>query len=528
MAASSNRCKWWPLRAMLGRVLRLGVAGAMVGGFYVSYRDNDLKHLGVCRVARSAIAVGSIVIDYKASFRNLKETDEQYADTRHGFHQRCAERLLKLCCANGGCYIKVGQHIAALEYLVPEEYTTTLKVLHANAPQSTLSSVRKVIKEEFGKELEEIFEEFDEEPLGCASLAQVHKAKLRTSENNNGGKTVAVKVQHNDVYQNSFTDMKVMELLGRLVDWGFPEFSLLWLVEETKINLPKELDFAHEAGNCIEAKKRLNHLPWLRVPFVWEQWTTRRVLVMDFEQGGFVNDKSYLLKHNLSPYKVVGRLGQMYSEMIFEQGFVHCDPHPGNILVNPNGDLILLDHGLYSRLSTKFREQYARLWLAIIDGDVKGIESVAIEMKVPANLTKIFTSIVAGRRWKAVAQGTLSQSGNASELREIKEFASRHIDLINAVLRAVPREMLLLFKTNDLLRGIEASLGTRHAAKSFVTMAQCCVRGVYARKLHEPKLLAVNRLMLHVQEWFYLIRISIYQWLRWFMFTLADSFQFSK
>lgn len=66
-----------------------------------------------------------------------------------------------------------GQHIAALEYLVPEEYTTTLKVLHANAPQSTLSSVRKVIKEEFGKELEEIFEEFDEEPLGCASLAQV-------------------------------------------------------------------------------------------------------------------------------------------------------------------------------------------------------------------------------------------------------------------------------------------------------------------------------------------------------------------
>lgn len=137
-----------------------------------------------------------------------------------------------------------------------------------------------------------------------ASTLQVHKAKLRTSENNNGGKTVAVKVQHNDVYQNSFTDMKVMELLGRLVDWGFPEFSLLWLVEETKINLPKELDFAHEAGNCIEAKKRLNHLPWLRVPFVWEQWTTRRVLVMDFEQGGFVNDKSYLLKHNLSPYKV--------------------------------------------------------------------------------------------------------------------------------------------------------------------------------------------------------------------------------
>lgn len=219
---------------------------------------------------------------------------------------------------------------------------------------------------------------------------------------------------------------------------------------------------------------------------------------------------------------MVERLGKLYSEMIFEKGFVHCDPHPGNILVDRRGNLVLLDHGLYSRLSDEFRDQYARMWLAIIHRDVQGIENVALEMKVPSHLTKILTSIVTGRRWRAIEEGSISRSGGASEEREVKEFAARHVDLINAVLRTVPREMLLLFKTNDLLRGIEASLGTRHVAKSFVTMAQCCVRGVYGRKMREPKLSSTTRLALWIRQWTYLVSISLQQWLRWFTLVLTE------
>lgn len=98
--------------------------------------------------------------------------------------------------------------------------------------------------------------------------------------------------------------MAVMELLGRLVDRMFPEFSLLWLVDETKLNLPKELDFLIEADNCNEARRILGHLPWLRIPQVWSKYTTKRVIVMDYEEGGFVNDRSYLEKHRISPYQV--------------------------------------------------------------------------------------------------------------------------------------------------------------------------------------------------------------------------------
>lgn len=500
---------------MLRRALKFGTVGALVGGSYFSLRYNDLNHLALCRVGRSIKTVGGIVVDYKVSFWGIQEESEGYPDIRHGFHLRSAQRLLKLCCDNGGCFIKVGQHVAALEFLLPEEYIDTLKVLHANAPQSSLESVKKVINEELGTKCNEVFVDFDEEPIGCASLAQVHKAKLSS------GETVAVKVQHDKVYRNSFTDMAVMEALGRLIDKLFPEFSLLWLVEETKKNLPNELDFVNEARNCEKVQKILSSLPWVQVPEINWDLTTKRLLVMEYVEGGFVNDRKYLERNGISPDLVASRLGKLYSEMIFVRGFIHCDPHPGNILVRKDGNLVLLDHGLYADLSDNFRMQYANMWLSIIQRDIKGIEDVARDMGVPDHLTRILASILTGRRWKAIESGDISKSSNSSETKEIKDYASKHVDLINAVLRSVPREMLLLLKTNDLLRGIESALGTRHKAKSFVTMSQCCVKAVYAdRRQKAGGLVALCSLM--VGEFFTQLTITISQWFRWFIVAASD------
>ncbi|XP_003748356.1 uncharacterized aarF domain-containing protein kinase 1 [Galendromus occidentalis] len=502
---------------MLRRATKLACLGAAAGGTYLSFQHNDLKHLAVCRVSRSMFTVGGIVADYKTSLSRVEETAPNYSEIRHGFHQRSAERLLKLCCENGGCYIKVGQHVAALEFLLPEEYITTLKVLHANAPQSSLESVKRVLSEELGRPYEEVFDDFDEKPIGCASLAQVHKAKLRN------GDTVAVKVQHNNVYRNSFTDMTVMEGLGRLVDKLFPEFSLLWLVDETKINLPKELDFVNEANNCDKVRGLLKSLPWVRVPRIRRDLTTKRVLVMDYEDGGFVNDKEYLIRNKISPITVAQRLGKLYSEMIFVNGFVHCDPHPGNILVDSQGDLILLDHGLYSQLSDRFRLQYTNMWLALIRRDIPAVERIAVEMEVPAYLTKILASILTGRRWKSIEVGEIAKSNTDAEAKEIKAWASEHVDLINAVLQKVPREMLLLFKTNDLIRGIESSLGVSRMAKSFVTMSQCCVRAVYGEKLKNSG--RVSRVTLNFAKWLSLLKISVQQWFLWMTVVVSDRFR---
>ena len=121
-------------------------------------------------------------------------------------HLRSALRLRDLCCINGGAYIKVGQYIGTLDYLLPVEYVQTMKVLHSDAPQSPLSDIYTVIVEELGFPVEKLFLNFEEKPLGAASLAQVHKATLKD------GRTVAVKVQHRDVQKNAAVDMKTVEV----------------------------------------------------------------------------------------------------------------------------------------------------------------------------------------------------------------------------------------------------------------------------------------------------------------------------
>ena len=214
--------------------------------------------------------------------------------------------MLRLCELNGGTYIKVGQHLGALDYLIPSEYVSTMRVLHNHCPQTDYKDVLSVIREDLGCEVmnhwiqlywalkfiwffilfmfqpSEVFQSIEETPLGSASLAQVHKAKLLD------GSTVAVKVQHPLVKSYSQVDLKSMEVrdskhliyatkiwekctfdqvLFRMVSWFFPEFKLMWLLDETKLNLPCELNFTMEGQNAEKTAKLLKHLSWLHVSY---------------------------------------------------------------------------------------------------------------------------------------------------------------------------------------------------------------------------------------------------------------------
>ena len=121
-------------------------------------------------------------------------------------HLRSAERLYDVCCHNGGIFIKVGQHLGALDYLLPKEYTKTFKRFHNNAPEMSLDTLKTVLQEDLGKKAEDIFDTIEAEPLGAASLAQCHKARLKD------GRLVAVKVQFPSVRTNAETDLKAMEV----------------------------------------------------------------------------------------------------------------------------------------------------------------------------------------------------------------------------------------------------------------------------------------------------------------------------
>ena len=143
-----------------------------------------------------------------------------------------------------------------------------------------------------------------------------------------------------------------MDFLVRVVNWVFPKFEFMWLAEEMRKNLPLELDFRQEGKNAEKVSKMYANYDWLKVPKIFWTLTSDRILVMEYCSGGHIDDKKYIEQNGIDRSLLSKIVGQMYADMIFHHGFVHCDPHPGNVLVrknkNGNDEVVLLDHGLYT------------------------------------------------------------------------------------------------------------------------------------------------------------------------------------
>ncbi|XP_026975989.1 aarF domain-containing protein kinase 1 isoform X5 [Sagmatias obliquidens] len=444
---------------MARRALKLAswtsMALAASGVYLYSNKYLDLNDFGAVRVGRAVATTAAISYDYLTSLRSVPYGSEEYLQLRSKVHLRSARRLCELCCANRGTFIKVGQHLGALDYLLPEEYTSTLKVLHSQAPQSSMQEVRQVIREDLGKEIHDLFMSFDDTPLGAASLAQVHKAVLHD------GRTVAVKVQHPKVQAQSSKDILLME-----------------------------------------------------VPQIYWELSTKRVLLMEFVDGGQVNDRDYMERNNIDVNEISRHLGKMYSEMIFVNGFVHCDPHPGNVLVRKcpgtgKVEIVLLDHGLYQVLTEEFRLDYCHLWQSLIWTDMKNVKKYSQRLGA-GDLYPLFTCMLTARSWDSVNRGIGQTPVTATEDSEIRNNAANYLPQISHLLNLVPRQMLLIFKTNDLLRGIEAALGTRASATSFLNMSRCCVKALAAHKKKNTRSF-FRRTQISFSEAFNLWQINLHE-----------------
>ncbi|XP_005187378.1 aarF domain-containing kinase 1 isoform X2 [Musca domestica] len=496
---------------MIRRVLTYSVLGASAVGTGLSLHTNDydINSLGIVRLSRSAVAVIDVAMTYKRElyYREWDKNSPEYKAEKSRVHTMAAQRLLQLICVNKGVYIKVGQHIGALDYLLPKEFVQTMKVLHSNAPQNPIEDLYKVIKQDLKRNAEDIFDDFEREPLGTASLAQVHKAKLKT------GEVVAVKVQHPYVKGNSRVDMATMELAVKVLALIFPDFKIQWLVDESKKNLPIELDFLNEGKNAEKVQQQFQKYKWLRIPHIHWDFCSPRVLVMEYIEGGQVNDLEYIKRNNINPFSIANKIGQLYSEMIFNTGFVHSDPHPGNILVRkqPGKDveIILLDHGLYANLTDKFRYDYSKLWLSILSVDRVGMRKYSQNLGIKGDLYGLFACMVTGRPWETLAKGVNKVKYSKEEKDTLQQNTSLVLPHISDVLEQVDRQMLLILKTNDLIRGIESTLHTQNRMTSFWVMSKCCLRSSFG----EEKTLAktkTKRLGLVLRERWEIFKLNVY------------------
>ena len=388
-----------------------------------------------------------ITLNYKA------ETEEKYSSLLKACHKRCAERTLRVLEQNGSIFIKLGQHLSSMNYLLPLEWTMTFIPLQDKCPVSSYESIEQMFLKDTGSSIASHFDEFETKPIGAASLAQVHLAKLKDS-----GKKVAVKVQHPALEEWVPLDLALTRFTFSTLKKFFPEYDLEWLSDEMELSLPQELDFALEGRNAMRTKEYFQRIPGspLVVPNV--EWGLRRILVMEYIAGHRTDDLNYIDINDIDRDEVSAALARIFNEMIFGDTPLHCDPHGGNIAIRknsskqrPNFDIILYDHGLYRDISKRLRRDYAKLWLAVIDADEQRMRKSAFDVAgITDDQFPLFASTITGRGYMAATKSVVSTRTDEEKEVISEALADGMLTQLVQLLGKVPRIILLILKTNDL------------------------------------------------------------------------------
>ncbi|XP_057807290.1 uncharacterized protein LOC131021974 [Salvia miltiorrhiza] len=451
-------------------------------GKTINFPPNFLN--GVVRSSRALFTISSCVVDYKYSLHGLPADSKEYGFTLSEIHLRSARRIQNLCDTNKGFYVKAGQFVAAARQ-VPHEYSSTLSSLQDQAIPCNFEAVKEVIVKSLGKDLSEIFLSFDQQAVAAASIAQVHRAILKDHQE------VAVKVQYPGLeYQMKF-DLTTMALLSRTVAWFFPEYRFKWMVSEFTKSIASELDFIQEAKNSERAANNFKSNKMVKFPFVYWDFTSRQVLTMQFCEGQKIDDLEYLKRMGISPLEVAKTLIDVFAEMIFVHGFLHGDPHPGNILVSPDGrncfTLVILDHGIYKQLPEELRKNYCHLWEALIRLDTQKIQQLGETFGV-GKYARYFPIIFTGRTINS--KSSLGRGMSPEEKKHLKEEVKfLKMEDVSSFMESLPPEFLTILRTDGLLRSLISKLGAPQRTR-LLTYAKCALRGLSAEASSESVYIA--------------------------------------
>ncbi|KXT18291.1 hypothetical protein AC579_2869 [Pseudocercospora musae] len=454
--------------------------------------SEEARHTYVAaqRCGRVGVVLYLNIADYRKILKREDWDDPKFQEDISACHKRCALRTLHAMEKNGSIFIKLGQHLTSLNYLLPNEWCDTFIPLQDKCPVSSFPSIDEMVKLDTGKSLEDYFSDFAAEPIGAASLAQVHIARLKDS-----GERVAVKVQHPGLDEWAALDMWLTKNTFRTLKYWFPEYDLTWLSDEMEVSLPKELDFREEGHNAKRMKEYFrDHVPNSPLIIPEVKWADRRILVMEYMTGHRPDDLEYLDANGISRDEVSAALARIFNEMIFGDGApLHCDPHGGNMAIRVNNnkrkprnfDIILYDHGLYRDIPQHLRRAYAHMWLAVLDTDIPKMRKYAYEIAgIGDDEFPIFASAITGRDYTVLAND-VTKERNAEEKRSLTDQLGEDlIEKLVGMLGRVPRIILLILKTNDLTRSLDENLHTSQGPiRSFLILARYAAHCVYEEQL---------------------------------------------
>jgi len=287
------------------------------------------------------------------------------------------ERLRMALEELGPAFIKLGQMLSMRPFLVPPEFVRELSRLQDDVSPIGYPQVRDAILEGLGRDPEELFADVDKKPLASASLAQVHRAA--TPE----GDEVIVKVQRPGVQQMIMEDMSILKDLAGLLVKHLPEsrrYDPLGIVEELERTTRREVDFTNEARNMEIFSRNFAGDETVHVPRVYWELSSSRVLTVERIDGVKISKLERFQENDLDRRIIARRGGRALLKQVFEDGFFHADPHPGNLFVLPGNIIAPVDYGMMGRLSPEMMLQLSQLLVALFHRDVAELSRLYLEM----------------------------------------------------------------------------------------------------------------------------------------------------
>ena len=411
-------------------------------------------HVRAYRFASVMSLAARVYIRYKAIqlwSRHVSAKNENRRYRRQDL--RAARALYRASIRLEGLLIKASQFIATRADILPDEWVETLSGLHDRVPPRPFATIRSQVERELGRPLEAMFAEFGPAPLAAASLAQVHAARTHD------GRRCAVKVQYPGIEGIVRADLRNLMFTLRLLARLEPDFDFRILTRELLKYLPMELDFLNEARNCETIRRNLADRSDVVIPRVYRDLSTRRVLTMELLDGIKVTDVAAIERAGIDKHQVAQKLIEIFTEMILRDGFFHADPHPGNILVRPGPQLVLLDFGLAKDFPPAFRDAMVRLTFAILTSNRAEILAAFHDLGFRTRNDSPETLLM-------IANLFLGNSVKRNRAYADRELISEFSEELPRTLRAnpiveVPADVLLVNRVMGLMSGIGKTLDSQ-------------------------------------------------------------------
>lgn len=277
----------------------------------------------------------------------------------------------------GPTFIKVGQLFSTRADLFPSEYVEELAKLQDKVPAFGYDKVERIIEQDLGKKIPELFHSFDPIPLAAASLGQVHKAQLHS------GEVVVVKVQRPALKKLFEIDLTILKGITRYFqnhpEWGRGR-DWLGIYDECCRILWEEIDYLSEGRNADTFRRNFRGYEWVKVPRVYWRYTSPRVLTLEYVPGIKISHYEALEAAGIDRKQIARQGAEAYLQQLLNDGFFHADPHPGNIAVSPEGALIFYDFGMMGRIKSNVREQLMRTLFGIAQKDAEQVVESLVEL----------------------------------------------------------------------------------------------------------------------------------------------------